>query len=277
LDRADRIEQVVGRSSRPVDVLLLVRGEKGIRVGALDSHEHHVESGRAHRLEQLRHLSEVHARLGEQRKRIPSLPLPFPQTGKESKRVTLVADEVVVHEEQRASPAQVVEQLELAQHLLRVLRPRDPSVELGDVAELAVERAAPRELKRHRVVTAESEEVVAGKRSLRDGRLGELGIDVTSRAAGDVGQEAVKRVLHLAQQEVIHPATRFLADLVVERGRVRAAGDDRYARPVAAADHLVERISLDDHGRREDHVRPGEVHVGQRLDVEVDDLQLVIP
>ena len=63
----------------------------------------------------------------------------------------LVADEVVVHEEDLGG-AQAVALLDLRHHLRHRLRARAPAVHHDDVAELAVEWAAPGELDRERVI-----------------------------------------------------------------------------------------------------------------------------
>src|SRR5215510_8193254 len=69
--------------------------------------------------------------------------------------VTLVADKVIVNDENQSAPADPQERVQLGQHLLIALRAWDATIDLDDVAELALEWAAARVLDRHRAVASD--------------------------------------------------------------------------------------------------------------------------
>src|SRR5690242_16056569 len=74
----------------------------------------------------------------------------------------LVADEIVVHEIYVASMSEAVEHVEFGDNLLRGLCPWFSAVELDDIAELAVERAAAGELNSEHEVVVELQQVETG-------------------------------------------------------------------------------------------------------------------
>src|SRR6516165_9253870 len=74
----------------------------------------------------------------------------------------LVADEIIVHEVHVASMPEAVEHVEFGDDLLRGLCPWFSAVELDDVAELAVERAAAGELNSEHEVVVEVQQVETG-------------------------------------------------------------------------------------------------------------------
>src|SRR5437762_1115708 len=89
--------------------------------------------------------------------------------------VFLIADEVVVDDEDGPSPSSVAQRVQLYQHLLVALSSRHSSVDLDDVAELAIEGAAARILDRHRAVASHVGELEVRNRSQRHCRtLGRL-------------------------------------------------------------------------------------------------------
>jgi hypothetical protein len=63
-----------------------------------------------------------------------------------------VTDEIVVYDEYLVCPAQATQDFEFLDQLRGSLRSRLAAVDGDDVAELALERAAARELHRHRKV-----------------------------------------------------------------------------------------------------------------------------
>ena len=76
-----------------------------------------------------------------------------------------VADQVVVDEIDMAAIAEIVEALQLRQNLVVGLGARHAAVELDDVAELAGERAAARELDADVEIMVEFEQIEARHRA----------------------------------------------------------------------------------------------------------------
>src|SRR5215831_14919494 len=74
----------------------------------------------------------------------------------------LVADEIVVHEVHVASMPEAVKHVEFGDNLLRGLCPWLSTVELDDIAELAVKRAAAGELNSEHEVVVELQQVETG-------------------------------------------------------------------------------------------------------------------
>ena len=196
--------------------------------------------------------------------------LPFGEDREKLHRLPLVADEIVVDQEQGALPSQPVQRIELGHHLGRRLRSGYAAVKLGDVTEFAVEWAPPRKLKTHRIVVVQVDEIEARNRCHRDIRLPRLPIDRLRGPVFQILQEAGEDLLRFVQHEVPDPR-----DLVVERGGVGSPGNDRHAGAVAALDHGLEGNPLDDHGGREDQIGPVQIGVLQRSHVHVDDPQVV--
>ena len=187
LDRGDGVEQVVVVGA--VGVLDLLGLEQRLRVRALDAEEGHGEAGVDHGVEQRLELGQVDAGLGIEVERIAALPLPVGDRGQQPERFLLVADEVVVDQEHRAAPAERVEAVELGDHLLVRLGAWNAAEELGDVAELAVERTAARELQRHRAVGLEVEQLEARHRSGGDRGLALGAVGPRGAAGLPVGEE----------------------------------------------------------------------------------------
>ena len=82
--------------------------------------------------------------------------------GKQQLGIALIANEVVVHKEDRSSPAEVVQTLKLGYQLVRRFGAGLAAVKNDDVAELAVEGAAPGKLNAHGVISVEFEQIEAG-------------------------------------------------------------------------------------------------------------------
>src|SRR6516162_5881247 len=125
-----------------------------------------------------------------------------------------------------AAIAERMKRIELGEHLRRRLGTRHPAVELDDVAELAQERAAARELHADIHVVLELQQIEA-----RDRRLGDVGLEfrcleyalaVTATPSGD---ELVDDALRLAEHLEISGGIDLRA-----RGRIGAADRDRLAR-----------------------------------------------
>ena len=183
----------------------------------------------------------------------------------------LVADEVVVDHEDRSSPLQPVQGVELGQDLVRRLGAGHLAVELDDVAEFAVERASAGELHAHRVVALQVDEVEARNRCSGHVGLPRLPVHGVRGAVRQVAQEFGKDLLGLVQHEVGHAF-----DLVVKGGGMRTSGHHRDTGPVAPRDDVHERGALHDHRGREHHVGPFEVRVLQRRHIHVHDAEGVL-
>src|SRR3974390_427791 len=101
----------------------------------------------------------------------------------------LVADEIVVHEVHMASMPEAVEQLEFGDDLLRGLCPWTSAIELDDVAELAVERAAAGELNPNHEVVIELQQVETGNGTPGHVRLFGRHVGPAGRPLRKVGEE----------------------------------------------------------------------------------------
>ena len=149
-------------------VLLLLHRDQRRRVRTFDADEDGEEIGRGHHLQQLGIVGEIDRGLGRELERIVVRALPGDELGKKQPECLLVADEVVVDEVDMAAIADSVERVELGEHLRGRLGPRHPAVKLDDVAELAGERAAARELHAEIEIVFELEQVEARHRRLGD-------------------------------------------------------------------------------------------------------------
>lgn len=94
----------------------------------------------------------------------PRASWPAPQIAQHPLGISLVADDVVVDNEDRTVPAEVIEGLELAGHLLRGLGAWLAPVERDEVAELAEKRATTALLHGHLGVGTRVQQVVARHR-----------------------------------------------------------------------------------------------------------------
>src|SRR5262244_158129 len=96
---------------------------------------------------------------------------PFGQDGEQPLDIALVADEVVVNDENHPAPAQAEKRIQLGQHLLIAFRAGDAAIDLDDVAELTLKGTATRVLDRHCAVASEvSESEVRNRRRGRGDR-----------------------------------------------------------------------------------------------------------
>ena len=152
-------------------VLALVALGQPRVVRGLDADKHLVETRLDHHPHQLLVVGQIDGRLGV-RTAVPRRP--FCQLDQRRQQLLLerafVADEVVVHEENRPAPAEPVEAVQLGDHLRRRLGAGPVSEHRGDVAELAVERAAARKLHAHRSVALQVRQLPQRRRRLGGGR-----------------------------------------------------------------------------------------------------------
>src|SRR5262245_18068222 len=128
---------------------------------------------------------------------------PVGQDREQSLDVALVADKVIVNDENRPATADPQERVQFGQHLLIALRAWDEAIDLDDVAKLALKGTAARVLDGHRAVASE-----VGEMEVRYGRRGErrpLGglIDAFRDAALNVANELRQGRLGLADEDVI--------------------------------------------------------------------------
>ncbi len=121
------------------------------------------EARGAQQLEELVVLRDVQRHLGVEVHRVAVGLAPRGDGAQQLLRELLVADEIVVDEEDLGR-AEAVALLDLGHHLRHALHARPATVDDDDVAELAIEGAAARELNRHRVVLVDVEEIEARRR-----------------------------------------------------------------------------------------------------------------
>src|SRR5271166_2476985 len=135
-----------------LQVLTLVALGQARFIWCLDADKHFIEPRFDHQPHQILIVGQINRRLGEERS-APSALLPLDQRRQQLllKRV-FVADEIVVHEEDRPAPANPAETIQLCDHLRLRLGARPMPEHRGDVAEFAIERAAPRKLHAHRSI-----------------------------------------------------------------------------------------------------------------------------
>ena len=213
-------------------------------------------------------LGHVETDLRHELDRVPAGLLPGDERREQRLGLLLVADEVVVHHED-VPDAEGVDRLDLGQHLRHGFRPRPAPVHDDDVAELAVERAAARELDGHAAVPVGLEEIEA-----RQGRVQHAGLVVLAvlglpGPGRVVAHELRPRVLGLADHEHVHLAAQLL-------GAQRREGTAHHHQLPAAPEGLgeLEHPPLVDHEARD----PDDVGVRveiDRLDVLVAEHDLV--
>ena len=268
LDLSDGVVEVVLLGL--VRVLLLLGFEQSLGVGGFDTDEHGVEAGLDHGIHHRVHQREVRTRFRDQGERISPGLLPPGYRRQQLQGVPLVADEVVVNQKNRPSPAQAVQRIQLLHDLFRRLGTRHAAVELDDVAKLAVERTSPGELHAHRGVVLDVDEIEPRNRRPGHVRLPRFPIHSLGRPAFQIPKEFREGLLDLVQHEMVHAP-----DFLVKRGRMRSSGDHRNACAVAALDHGAQRHVLRDHRGREHQIRPLEIGVMQVAHVHVDHAQLI--
>ena len=122
-----------------------------------------------HQFQEFGIVGEVERGFGRELERVVMRFEPLGELRKERLDGLLVADEVVVHEVDVTAIAQAVELIELCEHLCVGLGAWHAPVKFDDVAELAGERAAARELHADVEIVVEFQEIEA-----RDRRLGDV-------------------------------------------------------------------------------------------------------
>jgi len=261
VDPAHRLEQIAAH------VLRLAGLAQARLVRRFDADEHPGEVRRAQQRQQLRVAGHVDRGLGSEAE-APAVPALVPgQVAQQRLGALLVPDQVVVDEE-HVVHAERAQPIQLAADLLRCLGTRPAPEHDDDVAELAVVRAAARELQADVGVTLEAQQIEARHR--RIGQIHGAALPVQGlRAAGlEVAAELRPLVLGLAGDHGIGvPGERLRA----QRG-ITAAGDHVTAARTVPGEQFALARQLHAHAAHADHVGPRiERHP---LDVLVDDAHL---
>jgi len=110
------------------DVLFLAAFREARRGGRLDTDENLMEIGVAHHAHQFAIPGQIDARFGHELERIAMFLLPGDEPRQKLFHRSDVADEVVVHDKDRAAPAGVIEAGHLTQHLVRGFDPGQAAV-----------------------------------------------------------------------------------------------------------------------------------------------------
>jgi hypothetical protein len=248
----------------PARVVLLVGLEERGRVRGLETHEDGEEVALPHEPEQFLVLGQVQAGLGGELEGPVLLHEPRAELPQEGLQRPAVPDQVVVHEVDVPAVPERVQGVELPEHLGGGLGPGHPSVQVDDVAELAVERATARVLDPDVQVAVELQEIEAGDRRARD--VGETGRrEQAALGPGHPGGEEVAQDL-LGLPE--HPEVGRSVDLGGARG-VGAAHHDGLAGRLHGLDDPEGVGLLGQHAARHDQIGPGEVGRVELLDVAV--------
>ena len=190
-------------------VLLLAHRDQRRGVGTLDADEDSDEIGALHQHQELGIVGEIERGFGGELERIVARFEPLCEFRQERLDGLLVADEVVVDEVDMAAIAEAIELVELGEHLGVGLGARHPPVELDDVAELAGERAAARELHADVEIVVEFQQIEA-----RDRRLGHVDLKFLrlelpfARARFPGFDEFVDDVLRLRRGRESRPSDR---------------------------------------------------------------------
>src|SRR6266404_8840059 len=117
-----------------------------------NANEYVAETRAPHHLQQVVVVCKIHARLRRERERVAMSFGPVDQIWEQTFDVALVTDKVIINDEDYPVPTGSEECVQLSDHLLVTLGARNATVNLNDVAELAVEGAAARILQRHKAI-----------------------------------------------------------------------------------------------------------------------------
>ncbi len=229
---------------------------------ALDADEDGGEVGVAEQREQLVVLRGVQRDLGVEVDRVALFAAPARDLAQQILGEFLVADEIVVDDEDLLG-AEPVALLDLGHHLVHLLGARAPAVDDDDVAELALERTAARELDRHGVIAVDVQQVEARHRRQRE--VGLLGGAVLALpgARREVAQEDRPGLLGFVHEEHVAAA----APLLGTQRRVRAAHHHEAPAALELRDDLA-------HPRLVDDVAGDADDVG--FDVEIDRFDVLV-
>ena len=185
--------------------------------------------------------------------------------------LALVADEVVIDDEHHVLPSAQAQLLEFGDQLSGRFGARDAAIHDDDIAELAIERAAPRELYRHGDVVAQVDQVPARHRHARDVGPTRRRVGVTECPAAHVFDDLRHEFFGFAQHEMVD----------VREGRMagreeRSAGNDRFAEAAATVHDVCDRFLVHDHGAEHHVIGPAQIIVCQTAYVQVHQLELPV-
>ena len=154
--------------------------------------------------------------------------------------------------------AEIVQRLQLTQHLRDGLRARNPAVEFDNVAELASERTAARELHADVKIVLDLQEIEAGHRALRHIDREFFGFeDAFARARFPRRDELVDNAFGFAEHLEICVAVKF-----GNGGHARAADHHRLAARPAQIDDFDGIEILRQHAAGHDQVGPVQLALG---------------
>ena len=185
----------------------------------------------------------------------------------------LVADEVVVADEDLPPPPQVIEGFQLRQHLIGVFVTRLAAVKVDDVAELAIERAPPGSLEAHDDIVVQIQQVITRHR--RDGHLRPAGrLDhPMRRTIAPRRQPKGDGSFPLAPHQEIRSR---LQDILGHRGGKRAAHHHGFAPRFGLPDEVYHSFPLDDHAGEHDDLGPVPVVGAESPRIEVRQAELPV-
>ena len=78
--------------------------------------------------------------------------LPLRQIRQQTQGITPIADKIIVHEEDWTSPAEIIEQLKLVEHLCIGFGARDTAKQLGNIAPFTFPGTAAAKLHRRHMI-----------------------------------------------------------------------------------------------------------------------------
>ena len=197
-------------------VLRLVDFDEALDVRRLDADVQPEEVCVGQGLQELVVLGHVEGDLGEEADRAAERPIQRDELLQQGLGVTGVADEVVVTQED-ALRTPSLQGVDLLEDLFDRLVPRLPAVDVDHVAELAVERAAPRGLHAAHVVAVDVDLVPAGQRRVGHIHLADLAVLGPVAAGSPLVDESRPRVFRLAYEQDVEV-------VAIELGRSRHAG-----------------------------------------------------
>ena len=178
----------------------------------------------------------------------------------------VVADKIVVDDEDLVAPAEFKQPIELRQQLAGALGSWLPSVDGDDVAEFALERTPAGELHRHRRILPELEQIKPWEGSLADVGLVGDNVEPLGGAALDIGGNLRENLVGLADHHVVRQSKqefRFAAG--------EGPADHRaLAKSPRPEEGFANIIFLDAHSADHDEVGPKDVCIEQVLKASVD-------